>query len=154
MTVLHPAGGHCALKFKLNSSSMKKLLVSLTMAACCLLPTVVLNSCANEDNPVQTQELIKSKLVGKWTVYYVEEGYDQDMVGTEWWYDADGSFTNVQGEHYTGTGTYEWDGDLLVMIINNMPWSAQVKEITDTEMIWYGPLTGKTIKLKRQIPVN
>ena len=46
--------------------------------------------------------------------------------------------------------TYEWDGDLLVMTINNMPWSAQVKKITNTEMIWYGPLTGKTIKLKRQ----
>ena len=129
---------------------MRKLFVFLAMAACGLFTTATLNSCTNDDNAIQSHVLAKSKLVGKWTVYYVEEGYDQDMIGTEWWYGADGSFTNVQGEHYTGTGTYEWDGDLLVMTINSMPWSAQVKKITNTEMIWYGPLTGKTIKLKRQ----
>ncbi len=129
---------------------MKKLFLFFAMAACCLFTAVTLNSCTNDDNAIQSHVLAKSKLVGKWTIYYVEEGYDQDLIGTEWWYDADGSFTNVQGEHYTGTGTYEWDGDLLVMTINNMPWSAQVKKITNTEMTWYGPLTGKTIKLKRQ----
>ena len=119
------------------------------MAACCMLTTVTLNSCSNDDNAIQSHVLAKSKLVGKWTIYYVEEGYDQGMVGTEWWYDADGTFTNVQGEQSI-TGNYEWDGDLLIMTISNMPWSAQVKKITNTEMTWYGPLTGKTIKLKRQ----
>jgi hypothetical protein len=36
------------------------------------------------------------------------------------------------------------------MTIDNQPWSAVVKEITSTEMIWLGPNTGKIIKLKRQ----
>jgi hypothetical protein len=36
------------------------------------------------------------------------------------------------------------------MTIDNQPWSAVVKEITPSEMIWLGPNTGKIIKLKRQ----
>ncbi|WP_028911773.1 hypothetical protein [Prevotella sp. MA2016] len=59
-----------------------------------------------------------------------------------------GSFTNVQGDEQAD-GTYKWEDNKLVMIIDNMPWSAIVKKITDKEMTWYGPITGKTIKLKR-----
>lgn len=120
------------------------------MAVCCLLYTTTLSSCTNDDNAVQTRTFQKSKLVGKWTIYYVEEGYDQSMVGTEWWYDADGTFTNVQGVNDSGTGTYKWEGNKLVMIIDDLPWSALVTNITDTEMTWCGLVTNKTIKLKRQ----
>jgi hypothetical protein len=35
------------------------------------------------------------------------------------------------------------------MTIDNKPWGALVKQITDKEMTWYGRITGKTIKLKR-----
>lgn len=136
--------------FKLNLSKMKKEIISIAIIACCLLSTVTLYCCTNTDNAVQTGNLQKEKLVGKWTIYYVEEGYDQTLQGTEWWYSADGSFTHVNnGEQ--GIGTYKWEDNQLVMIIDDMPWSAMVKKITDKEMIWYGRITGKTIKLKRNV---
>ena len=97
---------------------------------------------------VTPEILQKEKLIGKWTIYYVEEGYDQTLVGTQWWYDANGVFTNVQGNEQ-GVGTYEWEDDRLVMTIDDKPWGAIVKQITDKEMTWYGRITGKTIKLKR-----
>ena len=127
---------------------MKKIIISITIVACCLLSTITLYSCTNTDNAVEIENLQKEKLVGKWTVYYVEEGYDQTLLNTQWWYNADGGFTNVQGDEQAD-GTYKWEDNKLVMIIDNMPWSAIVKKITDKEMTWYGPITGKTIKLKR-----
>ena len=127
---------------------MKKIIISITIVACCLLSTITLYSCTNTDNAVEIENLHKEKLVGKWTVYYVEEGYDQTLLNTQWWYNADGGFTNVQGDEQAD-GTYKWEDNKLVMIIDNMPWSAIVKKITDKEMTWYGPITGKTIKLKR-----
>lgn len=127
---------------------MKKKIISITIVACCLLSTITLYSCTNTDNAVEIENLQKEKLVGKWTVYYVEEGYDQTLLNTQWWYNADGGFTNVQGDEQAD-GTYKWEDNKLVMIIDNMPWSAIVKKITDKEMTWYGPITGKTIKLKR-----
>jgi hypothetical protein len=127
---------------------MKNIILSITIVACCLLSTITLCGCSNTDNAVQTEILQKEKLIGKWTIYYVEEGYDQTLVGTQWWYDANGVFTNVQGDEQ-GVGTYEWEDDRLVMTIDNKPWGALVKQITDKEMTWYGRITGKTIKLKR-----
>ena len=127
---------------------MKKKIISITIVACCLLSTITLYSCTNTDNAVEIENLQKEKLVGKWTVYYVEEGYDQTLLNTQWWYNADGGFTNVQGDEQAD-GTYKWEDNKQVMIIDNMPWSAIVKKITDKEMTWYGPITGKTIKLKR-----
>ena len=93
--------------------------------------------------------VFKRMLVGKWTVYYVEEGYTQTILGSEWCYDADGNFTNIQGDWHS-EGIYHWDGKELIMTIDNQPWSAVVKDITSAEMIWLGPNTGKIIKLKRQ----
>ena len=128
---------------------MRKKIISIAIVATCLLSTITLYCCTNTDNAVQTESLQKEKLIGKWTIYYVEEGYDQTMLGTQWWYNADGSFTNVQGGE-SAEGTYKWEGNKLVMMIDDMPWSAMVKKITNTEMTWYGSITGKTIKLKRQ----
>lgn len=130
---------------------MKKYIIALAVVISCIIASAVYTACATDtvDNPIQSESQFKRMLVGKWTVYYVEEGYTQTILGSEWWYDADGNFTNIQGD-WRSEGIYHWDGKELIMTIDNQPWSAVVKDITSTEMIWLGPNTGKIIKLKRQ----
>ena len=130
---------------------MKKYIIALAVVSSCIIASAVYTACATDtvDNPIQSESQFKRMLVGKWTVYYVEEGYTQTILGSEWWYDADGNFTNIQGD-WRSEGIYHWDGKELIMTIDNQPWSAVVKDITSTEMIWLGPNTGKIIKLKRQ----
>lgn len=122
---------------------MKNYLICLAAVLSCVV-SVMLTSCKRGNS----EELMKELLVGKWEVTYVEEGYDQTIMGSEWWYEADGSFTNVQGDE-SMTGTYKWDGNELIMTINDVPWPAVVEEITNTGMRWLGPKTGKEIRLKR-----
>lgn len=122
---------------------MKNYLICLAAVLSCVV-SVMLTSCKRGNN----EELMKELLVGKWEVTYVEEGYDQTIMGSEWWYEADGSFTNVQGDE-SMTGTYQWNGNELVMTINDAPWSAIVTEITRTGMKWTGPQTEKEIRLER-----
>lgn len=130
---------------------MKKYIIALAVVISCIIASAVYTACTTNpvDNPIQSESQFKRMLVGKWTVYYVEEGYTQTILGSEWWYDADGNFTNIQGD-WRSEGIYHWDGKELIMTIDNQPWSAVVKDITSTEMIWLGPNTGKIIKLKRQ----
>jgi hypothetical protein len=130
---------------------MKKYIIALAVVISCIIASAVYTACATDtvDNPIQSESQFKRMLVGKWTVYYVEEGYTQTILGSEWWYDADGNFTNIQGD-WRSEGIYHWDGKELIMTIDNQPWSAVVKDITSAEMIWLGPNTGKIIKLKRQ----
>lgn len=130
---------------------MKKYIIALAVVISCIIASAVYTACTTNtvDNPIQSESQFKRMLVGKWTVYYVEEGYTQTILGSEWWYDADGNFTNIQGD-WRSEGVYHWDGKELIMTIDNQPWSAVVKDITSTEMIWLGPNTGKIIKLKRQ----
>lgn len=130
---------------------MKKYIIALAVVISCIIASAVYTACTTNtvDNPIQSELQFKRMLVGKWTVYYVEEGYTQTILGSEWWYDADGNFTNIQGD-WRSEGIYHWDGKELIMTIDNQPWSAVVKDITSTEMIWLGPNTGKIIKLKRQ----
>lgn len=130
---------------------MKKYIIALAVVISCIIASAVYTACTTNpvDNPIQSESQFKRMLVGKWTVYYVEEGYTQTILGSEWWYDADGNFTNIQGD-WRSEGIYHWDGKELIMTIDNQPWSAVVKDITSTEMIWLGPSTGKIIKLKRQ----
>ena len=130
---------------------MKKYIIALAVVISCIIASAVYTACATDtvDNPIQSESQFNRMLVGKWTVYYVEEGYTQTILGSEWWYDADGNFTNIQGD-WRSEGIYHWDGKELIMTIDNQPWSAVVKDITSTEMIWLGPNTGKIIKLKRQ----
>lgn len=130
---------------------MKKYIIALAVVISCIIASAVYTACTTNtvDNPIQSESQFKRMLVGKWTVYYVEEGYTQTILGSEWWYDADGNFTNIQGD-WRSEGIYHWDGKELIMTIDNQPWSAAVKDITSTEMIWLGPNTGKIIKLKRQ----
>ena len=130
---------------------MKKYIIALAVVISCIIASAVYTACATDtvDNPIQSESQFKRMLVGKWTVYYVEEGYTQTILGSEWWYDADGNFTNIQGDWHS-EGIYHWDGKELIMTIDNQPWSAVVKDITSAEMIWLGPNTGKIIKLKRQ----
>lgn len=130
---------------------MKKYIIALAVVISCIIASAVYTACTTNtvDNPIQSESQFKRMLVGKWTVYYVEEGYTQTILGSEWWYDADGNFTNIQGD-WRSEGIYHWDGKELIMTIDNQPWSAVVKDITSAEMIWLGPNTGKIIKLKRQ----
>ena len=130
---------------------MKKYIIALAVVISCIIASAVYTACTTNpvDNPIQSESQFKRMLVGKWTVYYVEEGYTQTILGSEWWYDADGNFTNIQGD-WRSEGIYHWDGKELIMTIDNQPWSAVVKDITSTEMILLGPNTGKIIKLKRQ----
>lgn len=130
---------------------MKKYIIALAVVISCIIASAVYTACTSDtvDNPIQSESQFKRMLVGKWTVYYVEEGYTQTILGSEWWYDADGNFTNIQGD-WRSEGIYHWDGKELIMTIDNQPWSAVVKDITSAEMIWLGPNTGKIIKLKRQ----
>lgn len=130
---------------------MKKYIIALAVVISCIIASAVYTACTTNtvDNPIQSESQFKRMLVGKWTVYYVEEGYTQTILGSEWWYDADGNFTNIQGDWHS-EGIYHWDGKELIMTIDNQPWSAVVKDITSAEMIWLGPNTGKIIKLKRQ----
>jgi len=122
---------------------MKNYLFFLAVALCCAM-SMVFTGCKRDNS----EKIMKELLVGKWTVTYVEEGYDQTIMGSEWWYEADGSFTNVQ-EDGSMTGTYKWKGNELIMTINDIPWSAIVKEITSTGMRWSGPKTEKEIRLER-----
>lgn len=130
---------------------MKKYLIALTVVIGCIVAVAVYSACTTEnvDNPIRSESEFKRMLVGKWTVYSVEDGYTQTILGSEWTYDVDGNFTNSQGD-WSSRGIYHWDGNELIMTIDNQPWSAVVKEITPSEMIWLGPNTGKIIKLKRQ----
>ena len=130
---------------------MKKYIIALAVVISCIIASAVYTACATDTvaNPIQSEAQFKRMLVGKWTVYYVEEGYTQTILGSEWCYDADGNFTNIQGDWHS-EGIYHWDGKELIMTIDNQPWSAVVKDITSAEMIWLGPNTGKIIKLKRQ----
>jgi hypothetical protein len=130
---------------------MKKYIIALAVVISCIIASAVYTACTTDTvaNPIQSESQFKRMLVGKWTVYYVEEGYTQTILGSEWWYDADGNFTNIQGD-WRSEGIYHWDGKELIMTIDNQPWSAVVKDITSAEMIWLGPNTGKIIKLKRQ----
>jgi hypothetical protein len=130
---------------------MKKYLIALTVVIGCIVAVAVYSACTTEnvDNPIRSESQFKRMLVGKWTVYSVEDGYTQTILGSEWTYDVDGNFTNSQGD-WSSQGIYHWDGNELIMTIDNQPWSAVVKEITPSEMIWLGPNTGKIIKLKRQ----
>ncbi len=130
---------------------MKKYLIALTVVIGCIVAVAVYSACTTEnvDNPIRSESEFKRMLVGKWTVYSVEDGYTQTILGSEWTYDVDGNFTNSQGD-WSSQGIYHWDGNELIMTIDNQPWSAVVKEITPSEMIWLGPNTGKIIKLKRQ----
>ena len=130
---------------------MKKYIIALAVVISCIIASAVYTACTTNtvDNPIQSESQFKRMLVGKWTVYYVEEGYTQTILGSEGCYDADGNFTNIQGD-WRSEGIYHWDGKELIMTIDNQPWSAVVKDITSTEMIWLGPNTGKIIKLKRQ----
>ena len=130
---------------------MKKYIIALAVVISCIIASAVYTACTSDtvDNPIQSESQFKRMLVGKWSVYYVEEGYTQTILGSEWWYDADGNFTNIQGD-WRSEGIYHWDGKELIMTIDNQPWSAVVKDITSAEMIWLGPNTGKIIKLKRQ----
>ncbi len=130
---------------------MKKYLIALTVVIGCIVAVAVYSACTTEnvDNPIRSESQFKRMLVGKWTVYYVEDGYTQTILSSEWTYDVDGNFTNSQGD-WSSQGIYHWDGNELIMTIDNQPWSAVVKEITPSEMIWLGPNTGKIIKLKRQ----
>ena len=130
---------------------MKKYIIALAVVISCIIASAVYTACATDtvDNPIQSESQFKRMLVGKWTVYYVEEGYTQTILGSEWCYDADGNFTNIQGDWHS-EGTSHRDGKELIMTIDNQPWSAVVKDITSAEMIWLGPNTGKIIKLKRQ----
>ena len=130
---------------------MKKYLIALTVVIGCIVAVAVYSACTTEnvDNPIRSESQFKRMLVGKWTVYSVEDGYTQTILGSEWTYDVDGNFTNSQGD-WSSQGIYHWDGNELIMTIDNQPWSAVVKQITPTEMIWLGPNTGKIIKLKRQ----
>ena len=130
---------------------MKKYLIALTVVIGCIVAVAVYSACTTEnvDNPIRSESEFKRMLVGKWTVYSVEDGYTQTILGSEWTYDVDGNFTNSQGD-WSSQGIYHWDGNELIMTIDDQPWSAVVKEITPSEMIWLGPNTGKIIKLKRQ----
>ena len=130
---------------------MKKYLIALAVVIGCIVATAVYSACTieNVDNPLRSESQFKRMLVGKWTVYSVEDGYTQTILGSEWTYDVDGNFTNSQGD-WSSQGIYHWDGNELIMTIDDQPWSAVVKEITPSEMIWLGPNTGKIIKLKRQ----
>ena len=130
---------------------MKKYLIALTVVIGCIVATAVYSACTSDgaDNPIRSESQFKRMLVGKWTVYSVEDGYTQTILGSEWTYDVDGNFTNSQGD-WSSQGIYHWDGNELIMTIDDQPWSAVVKEITPSEMIWLGPNTGKVIKLKRQ----
>ncbi len=130
---------------------MKKYLIALTVVIGCIVAVAVYSACTTEnvDNPIRSESQFKRMLVGKWTVYSVEDGYTQTILGSEWTYDVDGNFTNSQGD-WSSQGIYHWDGNELIMTIDDQPWSAVVKEITPSEMIWLGPNTGKIIKLKRQ----
>ena len=130
---------------------MKKYLIALTVVIGCIVAVAVYSACTTEnvDNPIRSESQFKRMLVGKWTVYSVEDGYTQTILGSEWTYDVDGNFTNSQGD-WSSQGIYHWDGNELIMTIDNQPWSAVVKEITPSEMIWLGPNTGKIIKFKRQ----
>jgi hypothetical protein len=130
---------------------MKKYLIALTVVIVCIVAVAVYSACTTEnvDNPIRSESQFKRMLVGKWTVYSVEDGYTQTILGSEWTYDVDGNFTNSQGD-WSSQGIYHWDGNELIMTIDNQPWSAVVKEITPSEMIWLGPNTGKIIKFKRQ----
>ena len=130
---------------------MKKYIIALAVVISCIVASAVYTACTTDTvaNPIQSESQFKRLLVGKWTVYYVEEGYTQTILGSEWCYDADGNFTNIQGD-WRSEGIYHWDGKELIMTIDNQPWSAVGKDITSTEMIWLGPNTGKIIKLKRQ----
>ena len=130
---------------------MKKYLIALTVVIGCIVAVAVYSACTTEnvDNTIRSESQFKRMLVGKWTVYSVEDGYTQTILGSEWTYDDDGNFTNSQGD-WSSQGIYHWDGNELIMTIDNQPWSAVVKEITPSEMIWLGPNTGKIIKLKRQ----
>ena len=133
------------------NTKMKKYLLALAVVIGCIIASAVYTACTTDtvDNPIQSESQFKRMLVGKWTVYYVEDGYTQTILGSEWWYEADGKFVNSQGD-WSSEGIYHWDGNELIMTIDNQPWSAVVKQITPTEMIWLGPNTGKIIKLKRQ----
>ena len=130
---------------------MKKYLIALTVVIGCIVAVAVYSACTTEnvDNTIRSESQFKRMLVGKWTVYSVEDGYTQTILGSEWTYDDDGNFTNSQGD-WSSQGIYHWDGNELIMTIDDQPWSAVVKEITPSEMIWLGPNTGKIIKLKRQ----
>lgn len=130
---------------------MKKYLIALTVVIGCIVAVAVYSACTTEnvDNPIRSESQFKRMLVGKWIVYSVEDGYTQTILGSEWTYDVDGNFTNSQGD-WSSQGIYHWDGNELIMTIDDQPWSAVVKEITPSEMIWLGPNTGKIIKLKRQ----
>ena len=130
---------------------MKKYLIALAVIIGCIVAAAGYTACTTDsvDNPIQSESQFKRMLVGKWTIYFVEDGYTQTILGSEWIYEPDGKFINSQGE-WSSEGIYHWDGNELIMTIDNQPWSAVVKEITSTEMIWLGPNTGKIIKLKRQ----
>ena len=130
---------------------MKKYLIALTVVIGCIVAVAVYSACTTEnvDNTIRSESQFKRMLVGKWTVYSVEDGYTQTILGSEWTYDDDGNFTDSQGD-WSSQGIYHWDGNELIMTIDDQPWSAVVKEITPSEMIWLGPNTGKIIKLKRQ----
>jgi hypothetical protein len=130
---------------------MKKYLIALAVVIGCIVATAVYSACTSDgaDNPIRSESQFKRMLVGKWTVYSVEDGYTQTILGSEWTYDVDGNFTNSQGD-WSSQGIYHWDGNELIMTIDDQPWSAVVKEITPSEMIWLGPNSGKVIKLKRQ----
>ena len=130
---------------------MKKYLIALAVVISCIVATEVHTACTADsvDNAVRTQSQFRKMIVGKWIVYSVEDGYTQTILNSEWWYDAEGNFTNAQGD-WRSNGIYHWDGNELIMTIDSQPWSAVVKDITPNEMVWLGPNTGKIVKLKRK----
>ena len=107
---------------------MKKYLIALTVVIGCIVAVAVYSACTTEnvDNTIRSESQFKRMLVGKWTVYSVEDGYTQTILGSEWTYDVDGNFTNSQGD-WSSQGIYHWDGNELIMTIDNQPWSAVVK---------------------------
>ena len=95
---------------------MKKYLIALTVVIGCIVATAVYSACTSDgaDNPIRSESQFKRMLVGKWTVYSVEDGYTQTILGSEWTYDVDGNFTNSQGD-WSSQGIYHWDGNELTL---------------------------------------